>query len=174
MVVAASVKGASRTGWGIFSCTGQSNEIEQDPWNGSPPLAGGFTRMTLHMTPEQVVVTIRRYPLFFLGGFVTFIIGLFTGSHVTMTGLLAVMLGACAAGVGRGVFVRGMWFVAALFWLPSVFIYTVLSYLHVWHLTEHPGDIGRFITLGIATWLIGVQSRFLLTVTALNWRLARR
>jgi hypothetical protein len=45
--------------------------------------------MTLHMTPEQVVVTIRRYPWFFLGGFVTFIIGLFTGSHVTIERVLA-------------------------------------------------------------------------------------
>lgn len=130
--------------------------------------------MTLHMTPEQVVVTIRRCPWFFLGGVAAFILGLLTDSYVAMTGLLAVMLGACAAGVGRGVFVRGMWFISALFWLPGTFIYIVLSYLHVWHLTEHPGDIGRFITLGIATWLIGVQSRFLLTVTALNWRLARR
>jgi hypothetical protein len=130
--------------------------------------------MKLRMTPEQVGATIRRFSWFFLGGVAAFVGGLFTASYVTMTGLLAVMLGACAGGVGRGVFVRGMWFVAALFWLPSMFIYAVLSYLHVWHLTEHPADIGRFISLGIATWLIGVQSRFLLTVTTLNWRLSRR
>ncbi len=125
------------------------------------------------MTPEQVGAAIRRFPWFFLGGVAAFVCGLFTDSYVTMTGLLAVMLGACVGSVGRGVFVRGMWFVAALFWIPTVFIYAVLSYLHIWHLMEHPADIGRFFSLAIATWLLGVQSRFLLTVTTVNWRLSQ-
>jgi len=124
------------------------------------------------MTPEQVAATIRRLPWFFLGGVAVFVCGLFTDSYITMTGLLAVMLGACV-GVGRGVFVRGMWIVAALFWIPTVCIYTVLTYLHIWHLMEHPADIGRFVSLAVATWLLGVQSRFLLTVTTMNWRLSQ-
>ena len=82
--------------------------------------------MTLRMTPEQVAMTIRRFPWFFLGGIAVFICGLFMESYVTMTGLIAVMLGACVGGVGRGVFVRGVWFVAALFWIPTVSIYAVL------------------------------------------------
>jgi len=130
--------------------------------------------MTLRMTPEQFTATIRRSPYFFLGGAATFVCGLFTDSYVTMTGLLAVMLGACTEGVGRGVFVRGMWFLAALFWIPTAFIYVVLSYLHICHLMHHPADIGRFVSLAVATWLLGLQSRFLLTVTTVNWRLSQR
>lgn len=117
---------------------------------------------------------LRRCRWFFLAGVPTFIIGLFTDSYVTMTGLLAVMLGACAGGIGSSMFVRSVWFIAALSLLPSVLIYAVLSYLHVWHLTERPAEIGRVISLGIAAWLTGVQSRFLLTVTSLNLRLSRR
>jgi hypothetical protein len=127
--------------------------------------------MSDYPTCRKRFATIRHFPWFFLGGVVAFVCGLFTDSYITMTGLLAVMLGAC---VGRGVFVRGMWFVAALFWIPTVFIYVVLGYLHIWHLMEHPTDIWRFVSLAVATWLLGVQSRFLLTVTTVNWRLSQR
>jgi hypothetical protein len=130
--------------------------------------------MALRMTPEQVATTIRRCPWFFLGGVAVFVCGLFTESYVTMTGLIAVMLGACIGGVGRGLSVRGMWFLATLFWIPTVFIYAVLSYLHIWHLMEHPGEVVRLVSLGVATWLLGIQSRLLLTVLTVNWRLSRR
>lgn len=130
--------------------------------------------MALRMTPEQVATTLRRFPWFFLGGIAVFICGLFTESYVIMTGLIAVMLGACVGGVGRGMSVRGMWFLAAAFWIPTVFIYVAMSYLHIWHLMEHPGDIAHFVSLAVATWLLGIQSRLLLTVLTVNWRVSRR
>lgn len=116
----------------------------------------------------------RRVPWFFFGGVAVFVCGLFIESFLTMTGLLGVMLGASVAGFGSGVFTRGLWFLAALIWLSTVFIYAGMSYLHIWHLIEHPSDIVRLASLAVATWLLAVQSRFLLTVTAANWRLSRR
>jgi ABC-type multidrug transport system permease subunit len=126
------------------------------------------------MTPEQVSRTLTRFPWFFLGGVVVFVCGFFTDSYITMTGLIAVMLGACIGGVGRGLSVRGMWFLAVVFWIPTVFVYAVLTYLHIWHLMEHPGELGRFVSLAVATWLLGIQSRLLLTVTTVNWRVSHR
>lgn len=125
------------------------------------------------MTPEEVVVIIRRSTWLLLGGFLAFIYGLFTDSYITMTGMLAVMVGACARGVGSGVHVRGMWFVAALMWLLTVFIYAAMSYLQVWHLMQHQADIVPFISLTVATWLLGLQSRFLLAMAILNRRWPR-
>ena len=117
---------------------------------------------------------IRRLPWFFVGGVAVFVCGLFMEWYVTLTGAISVMLGASIGGVGRGLFVRGMWFLAALFWIPTVFMYAVLSYLHIWHLIEHPRDILCFVSLAVATWVLGLQSRLMLTVTTVNWRLSRR
>jgi hypothetical protein len=130
--------------------------------------------MALRMTTEQVTRMIRRFRWFFLGGLAIFICGLFTEWFVTLTGAISVMLGASIGGVGRGMLVRGMWFLAALFCIPSVFMYVVLSYLHIWHLIEHPGDILCFASLAVATWVLGLQSRLLLTVTTVNWRVSHR
>ncbi len=117
---------------------------------------------------------VRRFPWFCLGGVVVFVCGLFIDSYVTMTGLMAVMLGACIGGVGRGLSVQGMWFLAALLWIPTLFIYGVLTYLHIGHLSQHPADVGRFVSLVTATWLLGIQSRLLLTVTRSSWMVSRR
>lgn len=116
----------------------------------------------------------RRFPWFFLGGVAVFVCGLFTEWYVTLTGAMSVMLGATIGGVGRGLFVRGMWFLAALFWIPTVFMYADLSYVHIWNLMEHPRDILCFVSLGVATWVLGVQSRLLLTVTTVNWKVSHR
>ena len=126
--------------------------------------------MAIRMTPTQVVDCVRQSPWFLLGGFAVFVMGLYTENYVSMTGLLSVMLGACLRGIGSGMFIRGMWLVTTLFWFPTIIIFAALSYLHIWHLLKFPTDIACFVSLAIASWLLGIQSRFLLTVTTMNWK----
>jgi hypothetical protein len=126
------------------------------------------------MTPEQMVVAMRQAPWFFFGGVALFVCGVFTGGCVCMTGLLGVMVGACIKGFGSDPFPRGMWFLSSVLWLPSVLLYASLSYLHICLILDHRGGVADVLALGLATWLFGIQSRFLLTATVLNWRVSRR
>lgn len=112
----------------------------------------------------------RRAPWFFFGGVALFVCGLLTGSYVPMTGLLGVMLGASVLGFGHGIGEGGARILAALIWLVTVFMYAVLAYVHVWHVFDRPGDLVPIASLAIATWLLGIQSRFLLTTAFANWR----
>jgi len=126
------------------------------------------------MTPEQIFVAIRRGPWFFLGGVALFVAGIFTGGYAPMTGLLGVMVGASIAGFGSGLFHRGMWLLAAVLWLPTIFIYATLSYLHIYDFLNHRAGAVEFVSLAFATWLVGVQSRFLFSTVLLNKRIYRR
>jgi len=138
--------------------------------HGSAFVVSRRSRMRLRLTQEQIDATIKRGPWFFLGGFALFVAGIFIGGYVLMTGLLGIMVGASIAGFGSGLFHRGMWFLAAVLWLPSLFIYATLSYLHIYDFLNLRGGVMDFVSLALATWLLGVQSRFMLTVTILNWQ----
>jgi len=81
-----------------------------------------------------------------------------------MAGLFGVMVGAVVLGLRHGVGGGGTRFLAALIWLATLFMYAILTYVHVWHVLHHAGDLVPIVSLGLATWLLGIQSRFLLTV----------
>ncbi|HEV8607984.1 MAG TPA: hypothetical protein VGQ99_21795 [Tepidisphaeraceae bacterium] len=126
--------------------------------------------MALCITPTQIAILLRHAHWFFLGGLALFICGLITEPYLSMTGLLSVMGGACIVGLGRGLILRGIWLLSGLLLLLSVLIYVTLTYLHIWHLIAHPNDLFDFASLALATWLLATQSRFLLTITRVNWR----
>jgi len=130
--------------------------------------------MTFRLKPAQMVAATQRSHWYFLGGVTLFVCGIFTGGYICMTGLLGVMVGASLAGFGSPLLPRGMWFLGAVLWLLSLFIYAGLSYLHLSVILVHRGGVPDFAALALATWLVGFQSRFLLTATSLNWRASQR
>jgi hypothetical protein len=80
------------------------------------------------------------------------------------------MLGASIASFRSGLLHQGMWFLAALFWVPSVFIYAMLGYLRIYRILNNDGGIVDVLSLALATGLVSVQSRFLLIVIVLDWK----
>src|SRR5947209_8255177 len=78
-------------------------------------------RMSILIPPTELSTLRRRGPWFFFGGLALFVGGLATHSYLTMSGLLAIMVGASIIGLVRGVVIRGMWLLSALLLFISAF-----------------------------------------------------
>ena len=130
--------------------------------------------MTFLMTPAKIDSIIRRYRWWMLGGASLMFLGFKTDDFGVVTGFMAIWFGACGGTFGAWRCDRGLWMLSALFLTIALFCYAGFTYGHISDIIHHRGGIAGMIDLSFGISLLGMQSRFLLTVTASNWKLTHK
>ena len=125
------------------------------------------------MTPTNVDLVIRRSPWYMLICLTLFIIAYYSGFGV-VTGWMALLVAACGGVFRPWRTEKGLWMLSAFYLVFSVALYGFLFHMNVEDpLAGHQEGLLIGIDFAVATGMLWMLIRFLVTVTRSNWRLSR-
>src|SRR4030095_693323 len=131
--------------------------------------------MAFWFTPQQIDRVIRHSPSCLFGGLVLVVLQEPLPSFLVLTGFITIFLGACAGAVPSWKTEPGLWMLSGLFLFASATFYGVFTYQRVADILQGRHDpMLLVLDVTLATSLLWVQSRFLLSVTCINWLLSKR
>lgn len=91
-----------------------------------------------------------------------------------ITGFMALWLGACGGAFRAWNSDRGLWMLSALFLAVTAVFFAGFAYGRVLDTIHGRGEVVGVLDLTIAGAVLWMQTRFLLTVTAVNRKLTRK
>jgi len=126
------------------------------------------------MPPRRVETVIRHSRWYMLAGAALLLQALLLNTPGVISGVVAVGLGACGAVFSAWRRDAGLWMLSLLFLAMLGPVYAILEYESLVEIFRGSEDaVWLVLDCLVATFLLQIQVRFLLTVSKVNWAFSR-
>ena len=125
------------------------------------------------MTPNQLVSTVRQYPIYMIGGLTLIALDRIWLGFGIFTGFMAVWTGACAITFENWHSDRELWRQAAVFLFFGLIGYLSTLCMQITGIFQQANGVGLAIDVAVATTLATRYFRFVFTIVRVNWMISK-